>query len=59
MGRKGGTFELLAGEDQTLLIGRDAFLVLDFALDGLDGIRGLDVEGDRLASQRLDENLHG
>merc|ERR1712210_27528 len=30
--------ELLSGEDQTLLIGRDAFLVLNFGLDVLDGV---------------------
>ena len=43
-------FELLAGEDKTLLIRRDALLVLDLALDVVDGIRGLHLEGDGLAS---------
>ena len=51
--------ELLAGEDETLLIGGDALLVLDLGLDVVNGVRGLDVEGDGLAGQSLDENLHG
>ena len=50
---------LLAGEDEALLIGRDALLVLDLGLDVVDGVGGLDVEGDGLARQGLDENLHG
>src|SRR5579883_3679169 len=31
---------------------------LDLLLDVLNGVRGLDIEGDGLASQRLDEDLH-
>ena len=50
--------ELLAGEDQPLLIRRDALLVLDLGLDILDGVGGLDLEGDGLAREGLDENLH-
>ena len=42
--------ELLAGEDQALLIGRNAFLVLDLLLHVVDGVRGLDVQCDGLAS---------
>ena len=56
--RKGAAvLELLAGEDEALLIGRDALLVLDLGLDVVDGVGGLDVEGDGLAGQSLDENL--
>ena len=51
--------ELLAGEDETLLVGRDALLVLDLGLDVVNGVRGLDIEGDGLAGQGLDEDLHG
>ena len=50
--------ELLAGEDQALLVGRDALLVLDLGLDIVDRVRGLDLEGDGLAREGLDENLH-
>jgi len=49
IGEGTAVFELLAREDQALLIRRDAFLVLDLALDVVDGIRALDLEGDGLA----------
>ena len=51
-------FELLSGKDQTLLIGRDALLVLDLGLNVLDGVAGLDFECDCLAGEGLDEDLH-
>ena len=51
-------FELLASEDQTLLVWWDAFLVLDFGLDVLNSVGWLDFEGDVLASEGLDEYLH-
>jgi hypothetical protein len=54
-----GTFELLSCEDESLLIGRDAFLVLDFSLDGFDGVGGLDIKSDGLTREGLDEYLHG
>jgi hypothetical protein len=43
--------ELLAGEDETLLVRRDTLLVLDLRLDVVDGVRGLDLEGDGLARE--------
>ena len=43
-------FELLASEDEALLIRRNALLVLDLALDVVDGVRRLNLKGDRLAS---------
>jgi hypothetical protein len=51
-------FELLPGEDQALLIGRNAFLVLDLGLDIVDGVRGLHLQRDGLAREGLDKNLH-
>ena len=42
--------ELLIRKDEPLLIRWDALLVLDFGLDGLDGIGALDLQGDGLAS---------
>jgi hypothetical protein len=42
-------FELLASEDKTLLIRRDTLLVLDLALDIVDGVRRLNLKGDGLA----------
>jgi hypothetical protein len=50
--------QLLAGEDQALLIGRDTFLVLDLLLHRLDGVGALHLEGDGLAREGLHENLH-
>jgi hypothetical protein len=41
--------ELLASEDQALLVRGDAFLVLNLALDVVDGVGGLDLKGDGLA----------
>ena len=35
------------------------FLVLDLSLDIIDGVRGLDLEGDGLSSESLNEDLHG
>jgi len=57
--RKGApVLELLAGKDETLLIGGNALLVLDLGLDVVNGVRRLDIEGDGLAGQGLDEDLH-
>jgi hypothetical protein len=49
--------ELLASKDQTLLIRRNSFLVLDLGLDVLNSISGLDIKSDSLSGQSLDENL--
>ena len=50
--------ELLAGEDESLLVRGDALLVLDLGLDVLDGVRRLHIKGDGLACQSLNEDLH-
>ena len=48
--RKGtAVLELLAGEDETLLIGGDALLVLDLGLDVVNGVTRLDIQSDSLA----------
>ena len=57
--RKGAAvLELLSSEDETLLVRGNTFLVLDLLLHSLDGIRGLHLEGDGLASQGLHKDLH-
>ena len=57
--RKGSSIlELLTGEDESLLIWWDTFLVLDLGLDVFDGICWLNIEGDGLSCEGLDENLH-
>jgi hypothetical protein len=47
-------FELFAREDETLLIRRDALLVLDLSLYVVDRVRGLDLEGDGFAGEGLE-----
>jgi hypothetical protein len=47
--------QLLAGKDQTLLVWWDALLVLNLGLDIVDSIGRLDLEGDGLAREGLDE----
>merc|ERR1719215_312658 len=51
-------FELLSSEDESLLIGWNSFLVLDLGLDVLNSVSWLDIEGDGLTSESLDEDLH-
>ena len=58
IGEGATVLELLSGEDETLLIRRDALLVLDLLLDLLDGVGSLDLKGDGLAGEGLDEDLH-
>ena len=48
IGQGTAILKLLASEDQALLVGRNAFLVLDLALDIVDGVGGLDLKRDRL-----------
>ena len=57
--RKGATvLELLASEDESLLIGRDALLVLDLGLHVVDSVGRLDLKGDGLAGKGLNKDLH-
>merc|ERR1712062_806148 len=58
VGESSSVLQLLAGEDQPLLIWGDSLLVLDLGLDVLDGVRGLHLEGDGLPGEGLDEDLH-
>merc|ERR1711881_544026 len=58
VGESSSVLELLASEDQSLLIWGNAFLVLDLSLDVLNGVGWFDLESDGLASQGLDEDLH-
>lgn len=50
--------QLLSGEDQTLLVGGDALLVLNLGLDIVNGVGRLNLEGDGLAREGFDEDLH-
>ena len=42
--------KLLASKDQALLVRGNALFILDLALDVVDGVRGLDLKSDGLAS---------
>jgi hypothetical protein len=50
--------ELLAGEDEALLVRLDVLLVLDLGLHVVDGVRGLHLQRDGLPCQGLHEDLH-
>jgi len=50
--------QLLARKDETLLVRRDPLLVLDLGLDVVDSVAGLDLEGDGLAREGLDEAIY-
>jgi len=56
--KRATVFQLLSGEDESLLIGGDSFLVLDLGLHVVNGVTGLNVKSDGLSGQSLDENLH-
>merc|ERR1711937_930642 len=51
-------FQLLTSENQTLLIRRNTFLVLDFLLYILNGITGFNIQSNSFTSQCLHKNLH-
>jgi len=50
--------KLLSGEDESLLIWGNTFLVLDFGFDILNGVGGFDIQSDSLSSEGLDKDLH-
>ena len=51
--------KLLACKDEALLICWDTLASVNLGLHALDGLSGLNVNGDGLASKCLDEHLHG
>merc|ERR1712051_515027 len=50
--------KLLASKDQPLLVWGNSLLVLDLGLDILNGVRWLNLQGNGLASEGLDKDLH-
>ncbi|KAL4563096.1 hypothetical protein LXL04_027129 [Taraxacum kok-saghyz] len=58
VGKGTAVFELLSGEDQPLLVWRDAFLVLDLGFHIVDGVGAFDFKGDCLTGESFDEDLH-
>ncbi len=51
-------FKLFASEDKTLLIGRNAFFILNFLLDAFNRIRRFNGKSNGLTSKCFDEYLH-
>ena len=58
VGKGAAVLQLLASENQTLLIRRDTLLVLDLGLDVVESIVGLNLEGVSRAGQSLHRDLH-
>lgn len=50
-------FELFASKNEALLIRRNSFLVLDLALDVVNGVAGLDLESDGLSGDCKHESV--
>lgn len=55
VGKCAAILQLLAREDQSLLVRWDAFLVLDLGLDIVDCVARFDFKGDSLTRQGLDK----
>ena len=51
-------FQLFSGEDETLLVGWDALLVLNLGFNILNSIAGFDLEGNGFPSKGFHEDLH-
>src|SRR6218665_1698190 len=58
VGKGAAIFQLFTSKNQSLLIWRNTFFVLDLGLDVFNGVGGFDFQSDGLASESLDENLH-
>ena len=49
---------MLSGEDESLLIWGNSFLILDLGFDVLNSVCWFDIKGDGLTSKSLNEDLH-
>ena len=58
VGKSSAILELLSSKDESLLIGRDSFLILDLRFHIVDGVGRLNLEGDGLPREGLDKDLH-
>merc|ERR550519_2973912 len=56
--QRSAILKLLSSKDQSLLVRRNSFLVLNLGLDILNSITGLHLKGDGLAREGLDKDLH-
>ena len=51
-------FQLLSSEDQSLLVWRNSFLILNLGLDIINGIGWLNIQSDGLSSECFHKDLH-
>merc|ERR1712221_4006 len=51
-------FQLLSSKNQTLLVWRNSFLILDLGFNIVDGVTGFNLKGDGLTSQSFHKYLH-
>jgi len=58
VGESVAILKFFSSEEESLLIRRDSFLVLDLGLDVINGVRSLNIESDDLSSKGLDQDLH-
>merc|ERR1719391_1028760 len=58
VGEGAPVLQLLPSKDETLLVRRNAFLVLNLSLDILNGVGWLHLQGDGLASESFHKDLH-
>ena len=58
VGKGSAVFQLLSSKDQSLLIWRNSFLILDLLLNIFNGVGAFDLKSDGLAREGLNENLH-
>ena len=57
VGESAAVFQLLAGKNQTLLIGWDPFLILDLGFHAINRVTGFHIQGNCFPGKRLDKNL--
>ena len=55
VGERSTVLKLLSSENESLLIGRDSFFVLNLRLDVVDRVGRLDLESDRLSGEGCKE----
>jgi len=58
IGKRASIFKLLARKDETLLVRRNALLVLNLLLHVLNRVSGFSIECNGLASKSLHKDLH-
>ena len=56
--KSSSVFKLLSSKYESLLIRGDSLFILDLGLHVIDSVRGLDIKGDGLTREGLNEDLH-